>query len=77
MFALSDLFDKKAERIACFMVEPIQGEAGVIVPDDNYLPQVSELCKKHNILLLLMRCKLDLEEQVQTLLISYQELNQI
>ena len=49
--ALSDLFDKKAERIACFMVEPIQGEAGVIVPDDNYLPQVSELCKKHNILL--------------------------
>ena len=32
--ALSDLFDKKAERIACFMVEPIQGEAGVIVPDE-------------------------------------------
>ena len=49
--ALRDLFDKKAERIACFMVEPIQGEAGVIVPDDNYLPNVSELCKKHNVLL--------------------------
>ena len=49
--ALSDLFDRKGERIACFMVEPIQGEAGVIVPDDDYLPRVSELCKKYNILL--------------------------
>tara|TARA_B100001248_G_scaffold163168_1_gene123163 strand:- start:5765 stop:7096 length:1332 start_codon:yes stop_codon:yes gene_type:complete len=49
--ALSDLFDKKGERIACFMVEPIQGEAGVIIPDDNYLTVVSELCKKHNVLL--------------------------
>ena len=50
--ALSDLFDRKGERIACFMVEPIQGEAGVIVPDDDYLPRVSELCKKYNILYL-------------------------
>ena len=33
------------------MVEPIQGEAGVIVPDDDYFLKVSELCKKHNILL--------------------------
>ena len=49
--ALSELFDRKGERIACFMVEPIQGEAGVIVPDDDYLPRVSELCKKHNVLL--------------------------
>ena len=32
-------------------MEPIQGEAGVIVPDDDYWPQVSALCKKHNILL--------------------------
>ena len=49
--ALSELFERKGERIACFMVEPIQGEAGVIVPDDDYLPRVSELCKKYNILL--------------------------
>jgi len=32
-------------------VEPIQGEAGVIVPDDDYWPKVSKLCKEHNILL--------------------------
>ena len=33
------------------MVEPIQGEAGVIVPDDDYWPKVRELCDKYNILL--------------------------
>lgn len=32
------------------MVEPIQGEAGVVVPDDGYLQQVRALCDKHNIL---------------------------
>ncbi|KAJ1347797.1 putative ornithine aminotransferase, mitochondrial [Parelaphostrongylus tenuis] len=35
---------------AAFMVEPIQGEAGVVVPDDGYLKGVAELCKKHNVL---------------------------
>ncbi len=49
--SLRSLFEEKGDRIAAFMVEPIQGEAGVIVPDDDYLPQVSKLCKKHNILL--------------------------
>ncbi|MAV70718.1 MAG: ornithine--oxo-acid transaminase [Candidatus Marinimicrobia bacterium] len=49
--ALEDLFKKKGEYIAAFMVEPIQGEAGVIVPDDKYFLKVSDLCKKHNILL--------------------------
>ena len=49
--ALEDLFEKKGDYIAAYMVEPIQGEAGVIVPDDNYFTKVSELCKKHNILL--------------------------
>lgn len=35
---------------AAFMVEPIQGEAGVIVPDEDYLIRVRELCTKHNVL---------------------------
>ena len=34
------------------MVEPIQGEAGIIIPDDNYLKNVKKLCKKNNILLI-------------------------
>lgn len=33
-----------------FLVEPIQGEAGVMVPDDNYLKKAFELCKKYNVL---------------------------
>ena len=49
--ALKNLFEKKGDYIAAYMVEPIQGEAGVIVPDDDYFIKVSELCKKHNILL--------------------------
>jgi len=49
--ALKELFELKGDRIAAFSVEPIQGEAGVIVPDDDYWPKVSALCKKHNILL--------------------------
>ncbi len=49
--ALESLFQEKGDRIASFIVEPIQGEAGVIVPDDSYLPDVEALCRKHNILL--------------------------
>lgn len=37
-------------NIAAFMVEPIQGEAGVIVPDAGYLSSIRALCTKHNVL---------------------------
>lgn len=37
-------------NIAAFMVEPIQGEAGVIVPDEGYLAGVRKLCTKYNVL---------------------------
>ncbi|TVR78267.1 MAG: ornithine--oxo-acid transaminase [Chitinophagaceae bacterium] len=37
-------------NIAGFLVEPIQGEAGVNVPDDGYLSAAANLCKKHNVL---------------------------
>jgi ornithine--oxo-acid transaminase len=37
-------------NVAAFLVEPIQGEAGVYVPDDGYLARSFELCKKHNVL---------------------------
>lgn len=36
--------------VAGFLVEPIQGEAGVVVPDEGYLRKSYELCKKHNVL---------------------------
>ena len=37
-------------NVAGFVVEPIQGEAGVMVPDDNYLPEAYHLCKAYNVL---------------------------
>ncbi|CAH0727527.1 unnamed protein product, partial [Brenthis ino] len=37
-------------NVAAFMVEPIQGEAGVLIPDDGYLKKVRELCTKYNVL---------------------------
>ena len=48
--ALEETFKNDAQNIAAFLVEPIQGEAGVYVPDDNYLKSASELCKKYNVL---------------------------
>jgi len=42
--------ERDGANIAAFMVEPIQGEAGVVVPDDGYLRQVKELCQKHRVL---------------------------
>ena len=39
-------------NVAAFMVEPIQGEAGVFVPDDGYLKKAQELCKAKNVLLI-------------------------
>jgi ornithine--oxo-acid transaminase len=36
---------------AAFLVEPIQGEAGIIIPPDGYLRQAADLCREHNVLL--------------------------
>ncbi|TRZ82561.1 MAG: ornithine--oxo-acid transaminase [Sediminibacterium sp.] len=40
----------KDKEVAAFMVEPIQGEAGVVIPDDGYLKAVRDLCDKYNVL---------------------------
>ncbi len=48
--ALEEVLKNEAENIAAFLVEPIQGEAGVYVPNDGFLKNASELCKKHNVL---------------------------
>jgi ornithine--oxo-acid transaminase len=40
----------KNKNIAAFLVEPIQGEAGVVVPDEGYLKKCYDLCKTNNVL---------------------------
>lgn len=42
---------KRDPHIVGVCYEPIQGEAGIIVPDADFFPRVKELCKKHNALL--------------------------
>ena len=48
--ALEDALKKYGKEVAAFIVEPIQGEAGVFVPDDGYLKKCYDLCHKHNVL---------------------------
>ncbi|VFQ97042.1 unnamed protein product [Cuscuta campestris] len=50
--ALEKLFKEKGDKIAGFLFEPIQGEAGVIIPPDGYLKAVRDLCSKYNILMI-------------------------
>lgn len=50
--ALREAFEKAGPNIAGFLVEPIQGEAGIVVPDDDYLQEARALCDKYNALLI-------------------------
>jgi ornithine--oxo-acid transaminase len=49
---LEEALEAHGKETAAFIVEPIQGEAGVVVPDADYLAKVHDLCKKHNVLLI-------------------------
>lgn len=48
--ALREVLEREGEQVAGFLVEPIQGEAGVNVPADDFLPQAAALCRSHNVL---------------------------
>ena len=49
---IEDLKSKITPNTAAFLVEPIQGEAGIIVPPDGYLREAARLCKENNVLLI-------------------------
>lgn len=50
--ALRSALERHGKKTAAFLVEPIQGEAGIVVPDESYLKEVRALCDKHNVLLI-------------------------
>jgi ornithine--oxo-acid transaminase len=50
--ALEAVLKEDADNIAAFMVEPIQGEAGVVVPSDGYMRELKRVCEKYNVLLI-------------------------
>lgn len=50
--ALRLVLEKVGKKVAGFLVEPIQGEAGVVVPDPGYLSRCKSLCEEHNVLFL-------------------------
>ncbi|EEQ29310.1 ornithine aminotransferase [Microsporum canis] len=50
--SLRQAFEAAGPKIAAFLLEPIQGEAGIMVPDEDYLREAKALCEKHNALLI-------------------------
>jgi len=62
--AIEAAFEAHGKETAGILVEPIQGEAGIVVPDEDYLRKVRELCTKHNILFICDEIKLVLHAQV-------------
>lgn len=48
--SLESVLKQYASRVAAFIVEPIQGEAGVFVPDEGYLRRCYDLCRQHHVL---------------------------
>ncbi|KAM8708098.1 hypothetical protein ACLKA7_015121 [Drosophila subpalustris] len=59
--------------VCAFMVEPIQGEAGVVVPDEGYLRKVRELCTKNNVLWIADEVQTGLARTGRMLAVDYEE----
>ncbi|WP_423907244.1 aspartate aminotransferase family protein [Candidatus Spongiihabitans sp.] len=45
------ILEVRPDRVAAFIAEPIQGAGGVIIPPDNYWPEINRICKKYDVLL--------------------------
>ncbi|XP_031620070.1 ornithine aminotransferase, mitochondrial isoform X2 [Contarinia nasturtii] len=62
----------KDPNVCAFMVEPIQGEAGVVVPDDGYLKEVRRLCTKYNCLFIADEIQTGLSRTGRLLAVDYE-----
>lgn len=47
---LEEALEAHGDKVAAVILEPIQGEAGIVVPPADYLPRVQATCRKHNVL---------------------------
>jgi ornithine--oxo-acid transaminase len=61
-------------NIAAFMVEPIQGEAGVVIPHEGYLKAVRNLCNQYNVLLIADEIQTGLARTGKMLACDYEEI---
>ncbi|KAH8410732.1 hypothetical protein KR222_001817 [Zaprionus bogoriensis] len=59
--------------VCAFMVEPIQGEAGVVVPDEGYLRQVRDLCTQNNVLWIADEVQTGLARTGRMLAVNYED----
>lgn len=73
--ALKQLLEEKADKICGFLVEPIQGEAGVNVPSDGYLKACEELCKQHNVLFIADEIQTGIARTGKMLAIDHENIN--
>ncbi len=65
---------KSNENIAGFLVEPIQGEAGVYVPSEGFLKRAKELCEKHNILFIADEVQTGIARTGKLLAVDHEEI---
>ncbi|KAM1796424.1 hypothetical protein COP2_037494 [Malus domestica] len=70
---LEKVFKENGDRIAGFLFEPIQGEAGVIIPPDGYLKTVRDLCSKYNILMIADEIQSGLARSGKMLAVDWEE----
>ncbi len=66
---------KNNKNVAGFLVEPIQGEAGVYVPSENYLAEAKALCKKHNVLFIADEVQTGIARTGKLLAVNYENVN--
>ncbi|KAI9009675.1 ornithine aminotransferase [Gaertneriomyces semiglobifer] len=69
---LEAVLELHGKETAAFLVEPIQGEAGIFVPDEGYLSKAFELCKKHNVLFICDEIQTGLARTGKLLAIDYE-----
>lgn len=72
--ALEAVLDKEGSKVAAFIVEPIQGEAGAVVPDQGYLRGVQDLCKKHNVIMIADEIQTGLARTGKMLAVDYEDI---